>query len=130
MEERSKISVVEALFVLLICAGVDFMELTLSFTGIALLLSFVDFFVWILFTILFSMKGGGYNSIIKKIILWTFANVLEIIPALEMLPIRTIVMFWIILSFNKEADVELTEKLDKISHYSKLAERFIEKRLG
>ena len=122
---RSHVSVPEALFVLLICVGLDWMELTLSFTGIALLLSFLDFSVWILFTLLFALKGGSYNSLVKKIVIWTLANILELVPLLEMLPIRTIVMVWVIWSWNHEVDTKLEEKLDQIARYEEKTAQFI-----
>jgi|GEM_PF-3719499 hypothetical protein len=130
--KKSHISVVEAAIALITCSGVDFMELTLSFTGISLLLSIIDIFLWFLWTFLFALKGGSFDSRLKKIAIWTVGNLLEFILILEMLPIRSVIMIWVIWSWNKEVDLEagLERKSGRMDYWEKKAAAFVEKRFG
>ena len=130
--EKSHISVPEAMFALLICLGVDLMEIFFSLVGIAWLLTPIDFGVSVLFIMLFAFKGGGSSRRLKKnIIKQTLSFFAELIPILEMLPIRTTVMIWIIYDWNKESDSEAGEGTKKgIDYYERRAAKFVGGRLG
>ena len=128
---RAHISALEAVIALLLCSGVDWMELTLSFTGISLLLSFVDFGLYALFIALFALKGGGYSSAAKKAVLKiTGGTIAELIPLLEILPIRTVVMAWTILSWNKEVATRQEGKIGKRTDWENKTAEAVEEYLG
>lgn len=128
---KAHISALEAVIALMLCAGVDWMELNLSFTGISLLLSSVDLGLYALFIILFALKGGGYSSAVKKAVFKiTGGTIAELIPLLEMLPIRTIVMAWTILSWNKEVATQREEKTGKRPDWENKTAEAVEKYLG
>ncbi|MBU2101100.1 hypothetical protein KKH05_00010 [Patescibacteria group bacterium] len=124
---HSKVSIAQALFIVFLCLGVDLLELFTSFTGLPLLLSFLDLFLFILIIALFAFKGGRLHGRMfkKRFIANAVAGLAEIIPIIEMLPIRTVIIIWSIWSWNKEVDQDVAKTQDEIAKYAKMAEKVV-----
>ena len=124
----SKVSVVEATFVLALSWGIDMMELTTSFVGVGLLLWFIDILFLILVVVLFAFKGGVFHGrIFRRQLYKLSATLLELIPIVEMLPIRTGVMIWTIWDWNRQVDLQEAEDKAEDDYLAKLAEKYTSK---
>ncbi|MDD5710580.1 MAG: hypothetical protein PHV43_00545 [Candidatus Colwellbacteria bacterium] len=124
-DDRSPISTPEALFAIAICLGVDLLEIVFNVADF--LVSLADWAVAILFVILFALKGGWSGRWLKK---WIGSTIAEQIPLISVLPIRTVIMIWIIWVWNNEVDIKLQKKVDKTTEWLVKTERVVEKYLG
>ncbi|MEX2054104.1 MAG: hypothetical protein WD883_00975 [Candidatus Colwellbacteria bacterium] len=101
MEDKN-FSTLETVFALLLVAPLDFIEAGFGFTGLTTALTVADLGVTFTFAMWLMMKGNfGGTTLTKAVTKWVMANGAELIPFLEVLPIRTIVMIVIIRQINK-----------------------------
>lgn len=110
--ENSEFSLVEKVFILVPILFLDLLEVLVGFTFLGMALVFVDMAVWFFFTIVLLMKGGFGRDISTRIAAWTVADIAELAPGLEILPIRTITTALIIRGWNKKIESKKT-KSDK-----------------
>lgn len=100
-------STLETVFALLLVAPLDFVEAGLGFTGLTSLLSVADIGVTFIFAMWLMMKSDfGGTTLMKATTKWVAVNAVELIPFLEILPMRTVVMIVIIRQINKRGEDE------------------------
>ncbi|MDP3953309.1 MAG: hypothetical protein Q8P99_00595 [bacterium] len=100
-------STLETVFALLLVAPLDFVEAGLGFTGLTSLLSVADRGVTFIFAMWLMLKSDfGGTTLMKATTKWVAVNAVELIPFLEILPMRTVVMIVIIRQINKRGEDE------------------------
>lgn len=126
MEERSKISIVESFFLVLLLTGpVDIADMFLGSAGLNVLLTGPKSFSWLAQTYYFLIKGGGSHRLAKKLALLFFIFLLELVLGLNMLPFSTFVLILVIRAWNKEIDLEEVQKEDSMSLAEKKTAAFM-----
>lgn len=99
MEDGEKpISIGETLFVLMLVAPIDLLEMIIGpIFFIGPLFIFIDIAGWFAITIWLTLKGVDVQKSLGK---WGAAGLVELIPFVEILPIRTITLARIIHRIN------------------------------